>query len=133
MGSQRENPVNPRLVLAAGSVSGRRTPLVATADSEQQGSEQQQVVVTGTRRAERTAADSSVPIDVVSSNDLQSTASVDLNNKLQAIVPSYTVRRLPLTDGAIYRAARSTARAVARPDARAGEQQATCIAPRSWT
>jgi iron complex outermembrane receptor protein len=62
----------------------------------------QQVIVTGTRRAERTASDSSVPIDVVSNTDLQNTASVDLNNKLQAIVPSYTVRRQPLSDGAIY-------------------------------
>jgi iron complex outermembrane receptor protein len=61
-----------------------------------------QVVVTGTRRAERTAADSSVPIDVVSASDLQGTASTDLNTKLQAVVPSYNVRRLPLSDGAIY-------------------------------
>jgi len=90
--------VKSRLILAAGSVLAGAQLIAAEAETGLE----QQVVVTGTRRAERTAADSSVPIDVVSSNDLRSTASTDLNNKLQAIVPSYTVRRQPLADGAIY-------------------------------
>lgn len=61
-----------------------------------------EVIVTGTRRAERTVADSSVPVDVVSKSELQATAVSDLSNKLQAIVPSYNVKRLPLADGAIF-------------------------------
>jgi iron complex outermembrane recepter protein len=91
--------VKSRALFAFGSVLAA-TQLIA-AETEKDGSEQQ-VIVTGTRRAERTAADSSVPIDVVSNSDLQSTASTDLNSKLQAIVPSYNVRRLPLSDGAIF-------------------------------
>jgi iron complex outermembrane receptor protein len=91
--------VKSRFVFAAGSILAA-AQLIA-AESEQNDLEQQ-VIVTGTRRAERTAADSSVPIDVISNSDLQSTASTDLNNKLQAIVPSYSVRRLPLSDGAIF-------------------------------
>jgi iron complex outermembrane receptor protein len=90
--------VNRRLGLAAGSILAA-SPVFA-AEVEQDGTAQ--VIVTGTRRAERTAADSSVPIDVVSATDLQGTASNDLNTKLQAVVPSYNVRRLPLSDGAIY-------------------------------
>jgi outer membrane receptor protein involved in Fe transport len=61
-----------------------------------------EVIVTGTRRAERTVADSNVPVDVVSTQDLQLTAVADLANKLQGTVPSYNVKRLPLADGAIF-------------------------------
>src|SRR5687768_9160011 len=63
---------------------------------------QQEVIVTGTRRAERTATDSNVPVDVVSQDDLRRTPAADLNNKLQSLVPSYNVKRLPLSDGAIF-------------------------------
>ena len=62
----------------------------------------EQVIVTGTRRAERTVLESNVPIDVVSSADLQKTASADLNGKLQSVVPSYNVRRIPTADGSIF-------------------------------
>ena len=61
-----------------------------------------QVIVTGTRRAERTVLESNVPIDVVSAQDLQKTPSADLNAKLQALVPSYNVRRIPTADGSIF-------------------------------
>jgi iron complex outermembrane recepter protein len=62
----------------------------------------EQVIVTGTRRAERTVLESNVPIDVVSAQDLQKTFSSDLNGKLQAVVPSYNVRRIPTADGSIF-------------------------------
>jgi iron complex outermembrane receptor protein len=58
--------------------------------------------VTGTRRGERTVLESNVPVDVVSAQDLRKTASADLNNKLQALVPSYNVRRIPTADGSIF-------------------------------
>ncbi|HTU68604.1 MAG TPA: TonB-dependent receptor [Steroidobacteraceae bacterium] len=61
-----------------------------------------QVIVTGTRRAERTVLQSNVPIDVVSSSELQKTSSADINTKLQALVPSYNVRRIPTADGSIF-------------------------------
>ena len=62
----------------------------------------EQVIVTGTRRAERTVLESNVPVDVVSNDDLQRTATPDLNGKLQALVPSYNVRRIPTADGSIF-------------------------------
>lgn len=61
-----------------------------------------QVIVTGTRRAERTVLQSNVPIDVVSNEDLRKTSTADLNGKLQALVPSYNVRRIPTSDGSIF-------------------------------
>ena len=62
----------------------------------------EQVIVTGTRRAERTVLESNVPIDVVTAQDLQKTSTADLNGKLQALVPSYNVRRIPTADGSIF-------------------------------
>lgn len=61
-----------------------------------------QVIVTGTRRAERTVLQSNVPVDVVTASELQKTASPDINTKLQALVPSYNVRRIPTADGSIF-------------------------------
>lgn len=61
-----------------------------------------QVIVTGTRRAERTVLESKAPIDVVSGSDLQSVFTPDINFKLQALVPSYNVRRIPTADGTIF-------------------------------
>jgi len=62
----------------------------------------EQVIVTGTRRAERTVLESNVPVDVVSAHDLARTPSADLSTKLQAVVPSYNVRRIPTADGSIF-------------------------------
>ncbi|MFA5495000.1 MAG: TonB-dependent receptor [Porticoccaceae bacterium] len=57
------------------------------------------IIVTGTRRAERTVIDSSVPVDVVGSGDLGTVSSHDLNNKLASLVPSFNVQRTPGFDG----------------------------------
>ena len=46
------------------------------------------IVVTGTRTA-RTVADSSVPIDVVDTKQLQSTGKLNIRDALQEIIPSY--------------------------------------------
>lgn len=61
------------------------------------------IIVTGTRRAERTLSDSSVPVDVIGAKDLAgSTPSPDLSDKLARLVPSFNVQRLPTTDGASF-------------------------------
>jgi iron complex outermembrane recepter protein len=60
------------------------------------------VVVTGTRRTTRTVFDSSAPMDVVTSDELQTVPSGDVNDKLAQTIPSFNVQRLPLFDGAIF-------------------------------
>ena len=60
------------------------------------------VIVTGTRRAERTVSDSSVPVDVITAEDLGSVVSSDLNDKLAQLVPSFNVQRIPGFDGANF-------------------------------
>ena len=60
------------------------------------------VIVTGTRRADRTAFESAAPIDVISESVLESTVSDELMEKLVAAVPSFNVQRLPAADGQAF-------------------------------
>lgn len=55
-----------------------------------------EIIVTGTRRADRSVVESSVPVDVVSSKDLSSVASSNVQDKLAQTVPSFTVQTKPL-------------------------------------
>lgn len=59
----------------------------------------EELVVTGTRTRGRTLLESIVPVDKISSESLQKTASNDVIDKLTLLVPSFKVRNLPTSDG----------------------------------
>lgn len=58
----------------------------------------QQVVVTGTRRVDRTLAQSESPVDVIGAADLQRTGSTELATALAQLLPSLNFPRPSLTD-----------------------------------
>ncbi len=58
----------------------------------------QQVVVTGTRRADRTLAESESPVDVISARELQRTGTTELATALAQLLPSLNFPRPSLTD-----------------------------------
>ncbi|WP_312163446.1 TonB-dependent receptor [Phenylobacterium sp.] len=60
------------------------------------------LIVTGTRRVDRTAFESAAPVDVISESVLESTVSDELMEKLVAAVPSFNVQRLPAADGQAF-------------------------------
>ena len=60
----------------------------------------EEVVVTGTRRAPRSATDSTVPIDVFSGSELQNQGTSDMDDLLRTLVPSYNVTRQSISDAA---------------------------------
>jgi iron complex outermembrane receptor protein len=60
------------------------------------------VTVTGSRRIDRTVTDSMVPVDLVTSDVLQTSVSSELTDKLMQIVPSYNVQRLTIGEGAAF-------------------------------
>ena len=62
------------------------------------GDQLQQVVVTGTRRVNRTVAESESPIDVLSVADLQRTGTSELATALGQLLPSLNFPRPSLTD-----------------------------------
>ncbi|MFA6218679.1 MAG: TonB-dependent receptor [Erythrobacter sp.] len=57
------------------------------------------IIVTGTRRTDRTVADSTVPVDVLTSDALLNQGSTETNRLLNNLVPSFNFPQPSLTDG----------------------------------
>ena len=57
------------------------------------------IIVTGTRRTDRTIADSPVPIDVIGNQALTDTGYTETNRILNQLVPSFNFPQPSLTDG----------------------------------
>ena len=62
----------------------------------------EEVVTIGTRREQRAAIDTAVPVDVFSLEEIESVNSSDLVDVLNTIVPSFNVSRQPISDGATF-------------------------------
>ena len=69
------------------------------ADSAQAGV-LEEVVVVGSRRRDRSASDSPVPVDVIGGDDFLAHGDSDLDSVLAALVPSYNVAQEPISDAA---------------------------------
>jgi iron complex outermembrane recepter protein len=82
-------------VLAAASTLALFTQAQAAEESEPL----EQVVVTGTRVANRSALDTAAPVDVVSSEQLQNVGVAEVNQALAAALPSFNFPRPGLADG----------------------------------
>lgn len=74
----------------------QETPDAADAESYEK------VVITGSRGAPRSLADSPVPVDVLSEDDLAGVPFTDTNDILKTLVPSYSLQRQPISDGASF-------------------------------
>jgi iron complex outermembrane receptor protein len=105
-----------RLVLAPGSYQLRvsRIGYAAARDSvrldaavtvtkdfrlDQTGLSLDQIVVTGTRRPDRTAVEAPVPVDVLSSEDLKNTGLTETSQVIQMLAPSFNFPRPSVNDG----------------------------------
>lgn len=61
-----------------------------------------EVIVTGTRRVDRTAQESSAPIDVLSGTDLESQATTNMLDTLSSAVPSFVVGQNAISDASSF-------------------------------
>lgn len=66
------------------------------------GQEVQELVVTGSRAAPRTAIESPVPVDSFSAEEIEAISVTDTQDLLKTLVPSYTLTRQPISDGATF-------------------------------
>ena len=57
------------------------------------------IIVTGTRRVDRTVADSPVPVDVVSLTAIQNSGTTETGRALRDLVPSFSFPQPTITDG----------------------------------
>ena len=62
----------------------------------------QELIVTGSRAAPRTAIESPVPVDSFSQEDIEAISVTDTQDLLKTLVPSYTLTRQPISDGATF-------------------------------
>jgi iron complex outermembrane receptor protein len=65
-----------------------------------QDGELEEVIITGTRVADRSAADSPVPVDVISGSEFRDNGSTDIQDMLRTSVPSFDVNTQPISDAA---------------------------------
>ena len=64
--------------------------------------DQDEIVVTGTRRAGRTATDSASPIDVIGAEELQSQPAANMLDVVKNIVPSFFVPQNAISDASTF-------------------------------
>lgn len=60
----------------------------------------EEILVVGSRRRDRSADDSPVPVDVIGGDDFRAQGSSDMDALLAALVPSYNVSQEPISDAA---------------------------------
>ncbi|MGH7719278.1 MAG: TonB-dependent receptor [Gemmatimonadaceae bacterium] len=58
-----------------------------------------EVVVTGTRRPDRTVVDAPAPIDVLTSEEIEQSGRVEVNQIIQMLAPSFNFPRATISDG----------------------------------
>ena len=90
------------LAVMINSAVAQQQPSAATDTSTGPGKEIQEVIVTGTRRQDRTAVESAAPIDVLSGADLQNQASTNMLDTLSNTVPSFIVGQNSISDASSF-------------------------------
>ncbi len=73
---------------------------VAYAEDAEAAGVVEEVVVVGSRRQDRSAADSPVPVDVIGGDEFRNLGDSDMDSLLAALVPSYNVNQEPISDAA---------------------------------
>ena len=75
---------------------------VAQEAGEQASGAIEEVVVVGSRRRDRSASDSPVPVDVIGGDDFLAHGHSDMDDLVAALVPSYNVAQEPISDAATF-------------------------------
>ena len=86
--------------LAATAALAQEAPAPGVAAADTVDSPNDTIIVTGTRRTDRTVADSPVPVDVITAAALQTGGGyTETNRLLNALVPSFNFPQPSITDG----------------------------------
>lgn len=90
------------LVASIHPVAAQQASSSPAAAEATEASEVSEVIVTGTRRSDRTVLESSAPIDVLSGTDLQSEATTNMLDTLSNAVPSFIVGQNSISDASSF-------------------------------
>ena len=104
------SPISNRFIrlILSGSVLASATAVVAQDSSDFETQALEELIIVGSRTPGRSVEDSPVPIDIISADDLEQSASIggEVGNLLQANIPSFNLPRQSNSDQAdIVRAA----------------------------
>ena len=97
---QRKNKLLMTSVIAMAMGAALFAP--ASFAQEDEEAVQENVIVTGVRGQPRTVTDSPVPVDVLSSEELENVPFTDANDIIRTLVPSYSLSRQPISDGGTF-------------------------------
>jgi iron complex outermembrane receptor protein len=87
-------------VLAAGLATA--LPVAAQTPAGAQSEDVGTIIVTGTRRTDRSITDSASPVDVVSAADLRTQPAADLLDVVRNLVPSFFVGQNTISDASTF-------------------------------
>jgi len=90
------------LVAVIYPVSAQQTVSTATEGGATAENEVSEVIVTGTRRSDRTVQESAAPIDILNGADLQSQATTNMLDTLSNAVPSFVVGQNSISDASSF-------------------------------
>ncbi len=88
------------LALGSSAIGAQTKPAEETESNAT--SATQEVIITGTRRKDRTVAESSAPIDVIAGNDLASQTTSNMLDTLSNRVPSFIVGQNSISDASSF-------------------------------
>ena len=94
--------MNSNLSLKTGVLAALIAPLSVAVPQQSFAQDEvlEEIIATGTRRADRSAADSPVPIDVITGAEFSQNSSADVQDLLRTAVPSFDVNTQPISDAA---------------------------------
>ncbi|WP_309662668.1 TonB-dependent receptor plug domain-containing protein [Sphingomonas sp.] len=87
------------LALAQPAQAQQNPPVAPAATAGSDTPDESTIIVTGTRRTDRTVADSPVPIDVIGGSELTNTGLTETNKILNQLVPSFNFPQPSIADG----------------------------------
>ena len=88
------------LALSLSLVTALPTHLMAQESKAKAESQSELIIVTGTRLSNRSAADSTVPVDIIGGEEFRQNSSTDVQDMLRTAVPSFDVNTQPISDAA---------------------------------
>src|SRR6476620_2536662 len=86
------------ILTAAAGIASAQTATTPAAGATTATPAEEEVVITGTRRVDRTVSDSASPIDVISSEDLVAQSSANMMDQVKYLVPSFVVGQNTISD-----------------------------------
>ncbi len=96
----------PETTAPAGSESSppetMADPMPPEGQDEEMAVELEEFVFVGSRRQDRSVADSPVPVDVIDGEDFATQGYTDLDSMLSTVIPSYNVNTQPISDAATF-------------------------------